>query len=82
MYTLVYAKEALKQLKKLNKDAQVRILSTLERIRVRPYPHVKKLQNLHYNLSSSALNGENAPLREMEIYTKVGTPLYYKKNQD
>jgi len=48
MYTLVYSKESLKQLKKLNRDAQIRIISTLERIRVRPYPHVKKLVESRY----------------------------------
>ena len=43
MYTLVYTEEFFKQIKKLNKDIQKRIMSTLERIRIRPYPHVKKL---------------------------------------
>lgn len=43
MYTLIYTQEFFKQLKRLNKDIQRRIISTLERIRVRPYPHVKKL---------------------------------------
>ncbi len=43
MYTLVYTDEFFKQIKKLSKDAQRRIMLTLERIRVRPYPHVKKL---------------------------------------
>ena len=43
MYTLVYTDEFFKQIKKLNKDAQKRVMSTLERVRVRPYPHVKKL---------------------------------------
>ncbi len=43
VYTLVYTDEFLKQLKKLNKETQKRIISTLERIRIRPYPYVKKL---------------------------------------
>ncbi len=43
MYTLVYTEEFFKQIKKLNKDTQRRLMSTLERIRIRPYPHVKKL---------------------------------------
>ena len=42
-YSLIYSDIALKQLKKLDKTAQERIISTLERIRIRPYPHVKKL---------------------------------------
>ncbi|MFH1510587.1 MAG: type II toxin-antitoxin system RelE/ParE family toxin [Candidatus Woesearchaeota archaeon] len=43
MYQLIYSLQSLKQLKKLSKELQVRIISALERIRVRPYPHVKKL---------------------------------------
>ena len=43
MYKLVYSDEALKQLKKLNKDFQIRIINTLERIRIRPYSYIKKL---------------------------------------
>ena len=43
MYLLVYSATAFKHLKKLDKETQIRIISTLERIRVRPYPHVKKL---------------------------------------
>ena len=43
MYTLIYTDEFFKRIKKLNKDAQKRIISTLERIRIRPYPHLKKL---------------------------------------
>jgi mRNA interferase RelE/StbE len=43
MYTLVYAEEFLKQMRKLDKGTQKRIISTLDRIKIRPYPHVKKL---------------------------------------
>ncbi len=43
IYSLVYSDIALKQLKKFDKETQRRIISTLERIRIRPYPHVKKL---------------------------------------
>ena len=43
MYELVYSDEARKQLKKLNKYVQARILHTLERIRLRPQHHIKKL---------------------------------------
>ncbi len=51
IYSLLYSKEALKQLKKLDNEAKKRILSTLERIRVRPYPHVKRLTgNPYYRL--------------------------------
>ena len=48
MYTLIYTKEVLKQLKKLDKEMKIRIISTLERIRIRPYPHVKKLVGCPY----------------------------------
>ena len=43
MYSLIYSKEVLKDLKKLNWVLKKRIISTLERCQVRPYSHVKKL---------------------------------------
>lgn len=48
MYSLIYSKEFLKQLRKLPKQVQIRIISTLERIKIRPYPHVKKLVSNPY----------------------------------
>ena len=42
-YELIFSDAALKQLKKLEKSTQERIISTLERIRIRPQSHVKKL---------------------------------------
>ena len=44
MYTLIYSSAALKQLEKLDKPLQERILSTLERLRIRPEScNIKKL---------------------------------------
>ena len=43
MYSIVLSPKARKQLLKLPKDIQKRIISTLERIRVRPEAHLKKL---------------------------------------
>ena len=43
MHSLIYSDLSLKQLKKLDKELQARIISSLERIRIRPYPYVKKL---------------------------------------
>lgn len=43
MYDLIYTEKAKKQLKKLDKDLQKRILHSLERCRIRPHTHVKKL---------------------------------------
>lgn len=48
MYCLAYSANALTQLKKLDKNTQIRIISTLERCRIRPYPHVKKLVGSAY----------------------------------
>ena len=48
MYDLVYSQEAVKQLNKLEKETQTRIISTLERIRIRPYLYVKKLVGCPY----------------------------------
>ena len=43
MYDLIYTEKAKKQLKKLDKALQERILHSLERCRIRPHSHVKKL---------------------------------------
>jgi len=48
MYSLVYSELAVKQLKKLPKELQVRIVSTLERVRIRPHPHVLRLVESPY----------------------------------
>lgn len=42
-YDLIYTDKAKKQLKKLDKPSQERIIHTLERCRIRPHSHVKKL---------------------------------------
>ena len=42
-YNLEYSTKALRQLKKLEKGLQERILSSLERARIRPEAHFKKL---------------------------------------
>ena len=43
MYNVIFSDLASKQLKKLEKNIQNRILSALERIRLRPESYVKKL---------------------------------------
>ena len=43
MYEIIYSQSALKQLKKLEKGIQERIIAVLERIRTKPETHVKKL---------------------------------------
>lgn len=48
VYTLLFSATAIKQLKKLPKDIQQRISSSLERIRIRPESHVKRLVGQHY----------------------------------
>ena len=42
-YGIIFSDSALKQLKKLEKNVQERIVSTLERIKIRPQAHVTKL---------------------------------------
>ncbi|MCD4841035.1 MAG: type II toxin-antitoxin system RelE/ParE family toxin [Methanosarcinales archaeon] len=42
-YGIIFSDSALKQLKKLEKNVQERIISTLERIKIRPQAHVTKL---------------------------------------
>tara|TARA_Y100000310_G_C20699785_1_gene828620 strand:+ start:1398 stop:1646 length:249 start_codon:yes stop_codon:yes gene_type:complete len=48
MYSLEYSKDASKQIKKLNKQISERILKTLERIKIRPQSHVKRLVGVPY----------------------------------
>ena len=43
MYKIEFTDDALKQLKKLERNIQARILATLERIRVRPEHFLTKL---------------------------------------
>ncbi len=42
-YGIIFSDSALKQLKKLEKNVRERIISTLERIKIRPQVHVTKL---------------------------------------
>jgi len=42
-YGIIFSDRALKQLNKLEKNVQERIISTLERIKIRPQAHVTKL---------------------------------------
>ncbi len=48
MFDILYSGQALKQLEKLEKSITERILKTIERIRIRPVPHVKKLVSSPY----------------------------------
>ena len=48
MYELIYSEKSLKQLEKLEKNLQERILANLERIRLRPYAYLKKLVGSPY----------------------------------
>lgn len=48
MYEIVYSEKALKQIKKLEKDTQKRIIKSLEKIRIRPYNFVKKVVGTKY----------------------------------
>ena len=42
-YEILFSESAFKQLKKLEKSLQKRIISSLERLRFRPEAHLKKL---------------------------------------
>jgi mRNA interferase RelE/StbE len=48
IFELIYSQTALNQLKKLDRQIQIRVLSALERIRIKPYPHLKKLVGCPY----------------------------------
>lgn len=47
-YSIILSSLAEKQLKKLDKDIQQRIISTLKRCKIRPYAHVKKIVGSDY----------------------------------
>jgi mRNA interferase RelE/StbE len=42
-YEIVFSETAFKQMKKLDRQNQERIIAALERIRIRPEDHLKKL---------------------------------------
>ena len=42
-YDIIFSDKALKQLEKLDRSSQKRIIATLERIRIRPETYVTKL---------------------------------------
>jgi len=43
MYELIFSEKFERQIKKLEKDLQKRIISVLERVRIRPGSHFEKL---------------------------------------
>lgn len=47
-YSIIFTDFALKQLSKLPKDIQKRIISTIKRCRIRPYPHVRRVVGSEY----------------------------------
>ena len=48
MFELFFTAEAKKFLKKLHEEDQKRVIATLERCRIRPHSHVKKLVSSPY----------------------------------
>ena len=48
MYNIEFSKTSEKQFDKLEKNIQKRVVSTLERCRIRPYAYVKKLVDCPY----------------------------------
>lgn len=48
MYSIEFSKTAEKQLYKLERDVQIRIISVLERCKIRPYQHAKRQVGSQY----------------------------------
>jgi len=48
MYELTYSQQFSKQLRKLSRKIQERVVISLERCRIRPHDHVKKLVGVPY----------------------------------
>ena len=47
-YSIKYSKTSEKQIRKLDKIMQKRIISSLDRCKIRPYSHVEKLVGVSY----------------------------------
>jgi len=47
-FKIVVSPKAEKQLEKLDKESKERIIAVLKRIRIRPFPHIKKLVGNKY----------------------------------
>jgi len=48
MYEILFHRNAQKQLEKLPREIQIRVLSVLDRIKISPHSHVKRLVNTTY----------------------------------
>jgi len=48
MYEITFTKTSLRQLKKLEKAIQKRVIATLERIRLFPYKYASRLREFDY----------------------------------
>ncbi|MBR9677529.1 type II toxin-antitoxin system RelE/ParE family toxin [Candidatus Woesearchaeota archaeon] len=48
MYTITFSSIGLKQFQKLEQSIQQRIIDSLERCKIRPYAHIKKLVGSPY----------------------------------
>ncbi len=48
IYSIIYSDLSFRQLRKLPKEIQKRIILALERCSIRPYPHVKRLVGSPY----------------------------------
>ena len=57
-YEIIFSDLSLKQLKKLEKPLQERIVTVIERCRIRPQDHVKKLVGNPYRVVMDIRQGE------------------------
>jgi mRNA interferase RelE/StbE len=48
VYTIIFSEYASKQLKKLDKDIQIRMKKSLRRCMIRPHAHVEKIVSSPY----------------------------------
>ena len=48
IFNIIFTEQSKKSLKKFNKKDRFRIISTIERCRIRPYHHVKKVVGSKY----------------------------------
>jgi len=75
MYQIHFTEKTKKQLGKLEKPVQERIEKVLERIRIRPHPHVSKLvgfNSYRLKIGDYRLLLDIDPLNLVILVTKIG----------
>lgn len=68
MYSVEFSETAEKQFNKLEKDVQFRVVSVMERIRIRPYHFIKRKEGTPYFI---ARIGEHRAILSIDDLRKI-----------